>query len=247
MDIKHAKFILESFRHGGQDAADPQFAEALAQVARDSELACWFAGERALDEAIGRKLKETPVPSDLRDAIVAGHVPVARGRMPRRQALLALAACLAVLATAAVLGSRWATGLAAGSTFAAYQRTMLDTVSMGVNFDLKNNDPVAVEKWLVENRVLSNAALPASLRKTSTRGCRALRWRKRLVALICFGAEGNQTVHLFVVSRRVFSQVPAAQVHFGHEGIWTTASWTNGENVYLMASTGDEALLRKYL
>ena len=51
MDKEQAKFILQSFRPDGADAADTDFAEALQLAVEDRELGEWLADERATDAA----------------------------------------------------------------------------------------------------------------------------------------------------------------------------------------------------
>ncbi len=43
MNNQEAKLILQAYRLGGQDAADPLFQEVLEQLKRDPDLAKWFA------------------------------------------------------------------------------------------------------------------------------------------------------------------------------------------------------------
>ncbi len=78
MDKEQAKFILQSFRPDGADAADADFAEALQLAAEDRELGEWLANERAQDAAFAAALSEVEIPDDLRQHILA----VMRGEKP---------------------------------------------------------------------------------------------------------------------------------------------------------------------
>jgi len=60
---------LSACRWAKEDRADPFFAEALDQAAREPALAEWWAEERALDEMLARKLSELAVPLSLRGAL----------------------------------------------------------------------------------------------------------------------------------------------------------------------------------
>src|SRR5262249_23608223 len=80
MDNREAKFILNAYRPGGRDASDPRFSEALEQARRDPILQRWFDETVAFDTAIIDKLSAAPVPSDLRESILAG---VKVSRVPR--------------------------------------------------------------------------------------------------------------------------------------------------------------------
>src|SRR5260370_16493728 len=80
MNTQQAKFILQAYRPGGQDANDPQFAEALEQVKNDPSLAEWFAAQTAFDGAVTRALDAVAPPPQLRETILAGP----RGIEPAR-------------------------------------------------------------------------------------------------------------------------------------------------------------------
>ena len=71
MEIEQAKFILSSFRPDGQDAQDPDFAEALALAAEDRELGEWLSKERAQDAAFSSALNSIELPEELREEILA--------------------------------------------------------------------------------------------------------------------------------------------------------------------------------
>ena len=72
MTTQEAKFLLSAYRPDGRDAADPFFAEALAQARSDPELAAWFAREQAMDARISERLGGIVPPQALRESILAG-------------------------------------------------------------------------------------------------------------------------------------------------------------------------------
>lgn len=78
MDKEQAKFILQSFRPDGADAADTDFAEALQLAVENRELGEWLADERATDAAFASALCEVEIPEELRQHILA----VMRGEKP---------------------------------------------------------------------------------------------------------------------------------------------------------------------
>src|ERR1700761_3236826 len=71
MTRDEAKLILQSYRPGGQDAGDPQFAEALALAKTDPELAAWFAGQQRFDANVSVGLQQVRVPARLKAEILA--------------------------------------------------------------------------------------------------------------------------------------------------------------------------------
>jgi hypothetical protein len=245
MDNKQAQFILESYRPHGQDAHDPQFAEPLNCAARDPELAAWFAEERELDAALGRKLKELPVPVALRDELLAGNPSPPLRPVRRRYAMLSLAAALAFLAVATVL---WFRPTQEAARFSDFRREMLATVSSVLTLDFAHEDLSEIQKWLASHASVTGYQLPAGLQRLPGRGCRTLTWNSQPVVLICFRLEGNQTVHLFVASRTAMPDPPSGeQGQFARQGKWVTAGWCKDDKVYIMAGLGDEASLLPYL
>jgi len=96
MDNRQAKFILNAYRRGGQDASDPRFSEALEQARHDPILERWFSESVTFDAAVAEKLRAIEVPPDLRENIIAG-VKVSR---PLRAPLIkwAIAAALILMA-----------------------------------------------------------------------------------------------------------------------------------------------------
>jgi len=71
MDKEQAKFILQSFRPNGQDAADADFQEALQLAVEDREIGEWLAAERAMDADFSAALGEIAISENLRVNILA--------------------------------------------------------------------------------------------------------------------------------------------------------------------------------
>lgn len=69
MDREEAKFILASFRPGGQDTNEEMFRDALALTIEDQELGQWFVRERAFDSEMSDSLCGFEVPKDLKDKV----------------------------------------------------------------------------------------------------------------------------------------------------------------------------------
>lgn len=84
MDKERAKFILTSFRPDGADAANPDFAEALATAMENRDLGEWFAQERAFDGAFAEALAAVQLPENLRDEVIA-CLAIERGDFPQAE------------------------------------------------------------------------------------------------------------------------------------------------------------------
>lgn len=72
MDNDQARFILNSFRPDGADAADPSFAEALKLAVENRELGEWLAEQRAFDAAFANALGSVELPEHFREDLIAG-------------------------------------------------------------------------------------------------------------------------------------------------------------------------------
>lgn len=86
MDKEHARLMLESFRPGGADARDADFAEALAAAAQDIALGEWFAEQRAFDDAFASALASLETPPGLRPEISAALAAAADAPSPEYDA-----------------------------------------------------------------------------------------------------------------------------------------------------------------
>src|SRR5258708_12688216 len=121
MNSQEAKLILQAYRLGGQDAADPMFQEAFDQLKRDPELANWFAHERVIEMRVQTKIRDAlKPPAHLKAHLLAqGRIirPVARWRQPMWLAAAASIALLGILATTWLRRSN-------GPEFAAFRQTM---------------------------------------------------------------------------------------------------------------------------
>src|ERR1700754_3383265 len=102
MDRNEAKKILALYRPGVMDDPDPRLTEALELVHRDPELAAWFDQHCAVFQAIRAKLKEIPVPADLRRKIAAENIAGSR-IIPLTGRILAIAALAAMVLVTAII------------------------------------------------------------------------------------------------------------------------------------------------
>ncbi|MBA4147665.1 MAG: hypothetical protein H0X66_06080 [Verrucomicrobia bacterium] len=241
MTNDEAKFILQSYRQNGADADDSVFAEALEHARRDPLLSQWFAEELQLDAAIIQKVKSVPVPSDLKATILAGG-KIVRPAAWYRRPWLAAAACFLLLAS--VL-SVWM--LNRPASFPAYRTDMVHFVSGLDRLDLQSNDLGEIKQWLSENKAHVDFTLPEGLKEMPGIGCRLLSWNGRKVTLICFGKMGAEEVHLLIADRSTFTQPPPLSPQFSKEDGWSTAIWSRGDKVYMLAGMGDRETLSRYL
>jgi len=250
MDNQEARFILQSRRPGGADAGDPHFDEALAQANRVPELASWFACDQALDATLAARLKEVPVPAGLRERLLleqqqAEALSPAPAPLRRLHSLLALAAALILLATVAVV--LWQRP-ASGTDLVAFRHEMIANICGQIRLSHQSAEVAELIRWLAEQRNVSGITIPAALQSRPGIGCRTWLWKGQPVGLICFLTDAHQAVHFFVVDRATVKDLPAdLRPTFAVESGWTTATWTEGDKLYVLAGQADESTLAKLL
>jgi hypothetical protein len=249
MDNREAKFVLNAYRPGGQDANDPRFAEALEQVRRDPILQRWFEGAVAFDAAITEKLCATPVPSDLRESILAGVKVTRAPHWKNRWRKWAIAAAVVLSATLGVLV--WHNTRPA--PVAGWQLQALDAILSSIarnesHFDLISRNPADLVKWLRASYAPAGKKLPHDLDKLPSIGCKTFLWRGRPVSLICFTLPDGRAIHLVMTNALAGSDLAIKHVaKVIQQGQWATATWREGDMVYMLALQGSRDELRRYL
>jgi hypothetical protein len=245
MNEQEARLILQAYRPGAQDQGDPHFAEALQEAARNPQLARWFAEEQAFDQAMAAHLAAVPTPFGLKTRILSG-APLPVESRPWSWAIK-LAAVVALLFFLVQVVSLFRASAPASAGVQDYAREMVDFIQRGPPLDMESDNLVAIKNWLARKEA-SPVEIPPGLAALAPVGCRVLSFRGHEVTLICFHREGDQIAHLFVVDRAVLPKLrPGAPPFFHRDGEWTTATWAEGDRVYMIAAHGDRAAVQKYL
>lgn len=248
MDNQEAKFILKAYRPGGQDANDPRFAEALAQARRDPLLERWFRESVAFDAAVTEKLCAVAPPPGLRESILAGAKVSRPLRWGNPLLKLALAAALLLAALVGSLIVRDATR----PRLAGWQTEALQTVSSLVNgrskFDVQSHNTADLIAWLKTNRAPAAERLPANIEKLQSLGCKTFSWNGQPVSVICFTRPDGGLIHLVTTRASAASgSTLKAERKLVQQGHWATATWREGDKVYMLALEGSPNQLRAYL
>lgn len=245
MDKQEARLLLQSYRPDGQDASDPAFAEALALASQDAELGRWLESECALDKVIGQRLREFPVPPDLRGAVVTGQRSQRRISKPAhawwRSPSLAWAAAIVLVFVAAYFVRD---GSDSSVALAAYRESMTANLRSGFVFDQRDERPEKLTDWLAEHGGVSGFQVPAGLRDASSLGCKLFEFNGMKSALICFSLSDQQVVHLFVVEGTRFRpqdfEAAACALRCND---YDTFAWREQDRVFLLAGgVGPERL-----
>lgn len=240
MNHHDVKFILRARRPGDRDAQDPQFAEALAEVAKDPQLQAWHEREQRADAALAAKFAAIAPPPGLREAILAG----ARASRPRpagwrHTPWLAAAAAVAVLLAVAA-GWRGRTELPAGDSFAAIALRELASAH-------GDHDAAPPALGALQTRLAAATGPlpdridfgPAELRR---QGCRSFRVGGREVFELCFLRAGTW-YHLYVSP----AAGPDEGVRLESAGQLAAATWRRGAVAYALATDDGRAALQRLL
>lgn len=246
MDNQEAKFILNAYRPGGQDADDPRFAEALEQARRDPVLERWFSESIAFDTSVTKRLCAIEVPVDLRESILAG-VKVSR---PLRFPFVKWAVAAALISLA-ILGSLiWRETRPAHLT--GWQNEALGVISSLVrnesNFNAQSHNGRELVAWLHANRAPGPQALPRKLEKLESLGCKTFSWNGTPVSVICFTRPDGGLIHLVsTTATPATNHVEKMKPTLVRQGNWTTATWREGDRIYMLALEGSPDQLQPYV
>ena len=241
-----AKLVLSAYRPGGQDAADPTFAAALAAAQQDPALAQWLAEQQEFDKLIAGHLGEVKAPAGLRARILAGGSVSRPRHWWSRPRWWALAAVVMLLAALAGFWGQKDAGLA------DWQRRGLavleDLEASRTTFDFEHRDAAVLTAWLGDHAVPRPAALPPPLTGRKTYGCKTIAWDGHKMSLLCFDLGGKVSVHLFTTDRAGLAHVPPdGPPRIVRSGVWAVALWSEGDKTHMLATESGEEPLRRVL
>ncbi len=245
MDEQQVRLILQAYRPGAQDKDDPDFVAALQETALNPELARWFAEEQAFDQAMAAHLDAVPAPFGLKTRILAQAKAPATSWGSRW--IIGLAGVAALLFLLAQVIAFWRNGEPASATLPDYAKEMVSFVKLDPSLEMESHDLGTIKNWL-ERKEAIRMEIPQGLAALEPVGCRILSFRGHDVTLICFHREGNRLAHLFVVDRAALPKLrPGEGPVFSTEGEWTTASWSEKDQAYMITVQGDRAAVQRYL
>lgn len=243
MDREQAREILFRYRPGTDDTVDPQVVEAVRLLDQDPELARWFAQQQQAHQAIQTRLREMPVPADLKQRILAEQKVVRVDFGWRTRILTAAAAAIVVAAIAewVILRPK------IDDAFGAYRKYAVAYVSDRYVVTLKASNFDELRQVLAERKWPTDFLVPESLRTATVVGGGAFEWNGHKVALACMKEE-DHGAWLFVVDNATFHDPPTTPTpRIEMVDATPTAAWTQNGKTYLFTVQGDEAFLKKYL
>jgi uncharacterized membrane protein YbaN (DUF454 family) len=246
VNTTQAKAILLLYRPGTSDAEDPEIAEAIGVARRDPELAKWFAQHQAFQLAMRAKFREIPVPERLKVALTARQKIVHPVVFWQRPVWLAAAAIFIALLGLSVF---WLTP-SVPDRFTHYRETVVSYAVRQYGMDIATKDPTELRNFIASKGAPADYSLTTGLGNAPLKGGGLLRWRGNPVSMVCFDHGAGGTLFLFVLKRSSLKDPPPqlppkadlAQI----DGLMT-ASWTQGDDTYVLAGPADPDFAQKYL
>ena len=247
MDEQEARSILSLCRASDAGIDDARLEEAMRKTEADPELARWWNEEQELDRIIASKLAVTHVPAGLRER-VSSKVEI-RPHTIRpiwsRGILLAAASIVAL----AVLFSSWRGPFQPAASMADYRDEMVSFIKVAPNLELESSELTRLKDFLANAGAPASFTVPKRLQQYEPLGCRVLRFRGHDVSLVCFKLGGDKLAHLFVTNAQTVQTAGRVSdpVYEAEKEGWMTATWTEGDQAYLLTVKGDRAALEKFL
>ena len=250
MDSRQARKILALYRPGGIDAADAKMAEALEAAQRDPVLAAWFEQQCAVYNIIRAKLKEIPVPQDLKRRIIL--------EQPGRLRTIVLPLAIRLLAAAAAIAAL----IAVASTWFSvpkenisdtFRRRMAAKAARGYAMNFLADDQAKIRAEFLALKAPADYVLSPNLQRLPGEGGAVFLFNNHPVEMVCLydgrDAQGRKNdLWVFITGKSsVPNAPPPGKTEFVPEGDLMTATWTVGDKVYLLAINGDAKALQKYL
>jgi hypothetical protein len=244
MTHDEAILFLQAHRPGGGDDRDGFFEDALDRVQEDEVLREWFLAQQEFDRAISQTLHGVVAPGGLRERLLAGLVVVKPGFRVTYINWVALAASIA-LAIAVALNWR---SNPKPADFAAYRDAIVPMVaSVKPHLEVLDTDLAALNRALAERGAPEPTLLPRNLSGMKPSGCRVLEWNGHKVSMLCYLSKGTELDLLVVDGAGFFGGPQGDAPGVGLTRGWTTANWTDGERIYILAAKISPAELQKYL
>lgn len=232
MDRRQAREILSRHKPG-DTLGDPQVGEALELARHDPQLAEWYAKFLAAQAENPHAVPKDGVPS--REHII-----------PLNRAAFVMIALAAVFVAVILFWHR--VEPKPQNTFNNYRKRMARLVQRSYPMESAATDLAQIREYIRANSGPADFILPRNLEKLPGKGCAVFPWRGHPVALMELDGGANTNLYLFLIYRGVFDHNPVpAKPEYVRIGRLLTASWTVGDEVYLLAGPDDPAALHGYV
>jgi len=237
---EEARLELDATTLRPQDASP----EARAMLESDPQLAAWQAKRTEFDESAAKAFA-APIPAELRKSILHN------ARQPaKRNGRWIAPALIAAIAACCVFGFTllWPVN----ENLPAWQAESLAAV-IKVEYGMSKLDGHApnldaVKKFLTATHSPSPQRLPGVIDQHATYGCKRIQVAGRPATIICFKLSGGKEAHLVVMDNsQLASAPPQMKPQFQSSKNWHMASWSDGNQCFLLITSAGEKELKKLL
>lgn len=245
MTPAEARQVLLLYRPGTRDAQDPEMLEAMDLARQDPELGKWFEQHRAFQSAMRDRLRQIDVPEHLKARLLASRKIIRPPVFWQRPVWMAAAAIFMLLLGLALLLSR----PSVPDLFANYRETMVSAARRVYGMDLETNDLSQLRQFDSQKGAPADYELSQGLAGLQLKGGGLLRWRGNPISMVCFDRGTNQMLFLFVMKRSALKDPPPNASNAEQEKVegLMTASWSRGDNAYLLAGADEPGFAQKYV
>lgn len=237
MNREEARLELDATTLRPQDASP----EARAMLESDTELAAWHAQRTAFDESVADAFAAS-IPAGLCDSILQN------ARRPAKRPIRWILPTLTAAAAAITLG--WTMLWPVNNSMPTWQAESLAAVTK-VEYGMSKVDHLsrdfgAIKQMLVADQSPTPIRLPGTVGNMPVLACKRIQVAGRTASIICFEIQPGKEAHLVVVDNTGLTDLPPQlQPQFKHSKNWNMASWSDGQQTFLLATTADEAALKK--
>jgi hypothetical protein len=234
---EEARLELDATTLRPQDASP----EARAMAESDPELGAWLKQRTAFDEQVAGAFAAS-IPAGLRESILQN------ARRPAKRSYRWILPTLAAAAAAVVAG--WTILWPVSNSMPGWQADSLAAVTKveyGISkVDHMSRDFEAIKKMLVADDSPTPDRLPGKVGTMNVLACKRIQIAGRTASIICFEIQPGKEAHLVVMDNTGLTDLPPQlQPQFKASKNWNMASWSDGSQTFLLATTADEAVLKK--
>jgi len=245
MNKHQAMETLLRYRPGTGDEQDPHVREALRLAGQDPDLAVWLENHKQFQQVLSTAMRDVPVESGLKEQILSErHARLSFQRIPRRTMVSASVAALLGLVVVGIVA--WFANSNPEAEFNTFRSRMVRAAARGYSMDLESHSKAEVRTYLRNHSAHGDWQSPANLENELLLGCAVIKWRNQPAALICYGAQREPDLWLFVVDASAVPKGPEEAIPvFDLINRMGTLSWSRGGKTYLLMGYRTEDELRK--
>ncbi len=247
MNRRQAQETLLLYRPGTADALDPAFKEALEIAHRHNELARWLKNHCANHKIVRGALKQIQIPAGFKEQILSERPPLATSPWKKR-ALVSMSATFALFFGVILF---WQMNTKENDS--AFRNRMVSTALRSYGMDLETADLNKILAFLAEQNAPAEIQLPGKLHGLQPTGCVVLRWQNQPVSMICFRSGRplspgeTSDVFLFIVEKSFKKDAPQSVPTIQKVNRLMTASWSEGDKSFLLATPGSQSYVKELL